>query len=145
MTAALTLEVGGRLYLLPIDRCGPVFRVGALTRVPLTAPDIAGLTNQRGKTLAIVNLARRFSETAPPPGPAALAVTVEAANATYAVVVDAVGDVIDISADEAIEPPARADPARAGLTSALFRRGGEVMALLDVERLFEPENPAGAP
>lgn len=140
MTAALTLHVAGERYAIPVDRIGAVFRPGALTRVPLTAPEILGLANQRGKTLAIVHLARKFDAAAPPPARGALAVTIEAASSPYAVIVDAVGDVVEFEPGEAIAPPA-GETRRGAPTTALFRRDGEVLALLDVERLFEPAGP----
>ncbi len=141
MTAALTLHVAGERYAIPVDRIGAVFRPGALTRLPRTAPEILGLANQRGRTLAIVHLARRFDAAAPPPPPGALAVTVEAASSPYAVIVDLVGDVVDLAAQDAITPPAGENGRRGAPAVALFRRDGEVLALLDVERLFEPAGP----
>ena len=141
MIRALTLDVAGERYAIPVDRVGAVFRPGALTRVPLTPPEILGLANQRGKTLAIVHLARRFDAAAPPPPPGALAVTVEAASSPYAIIVDSVGDIVDLAAGDAIAPPAGALTRRGALTTVLFRRDGEVLALLDAERLFEPAPP----
>ncbi|MBL8587448.1 MAG: chemotaxis protein CheW [Methylobacteriaceae bacterium] len=138
MSQALVITVGAERFGLPVERVGAVFRVEGMTRVPLTAPDFAGLHNLRGKTVAVVHLARRFDAAAPPPGRRPMAVTIEAASDSYAIIVDDVGDVIDLSAGQRIETPSHADARRAAMTAAVYRLGAEALAILDVERLFDP-------
>lgn len=144
MSQALVVLVAGERFGLPVARTGSVFRVDGLTRVPLTAPAIAGLHNLRGKTLAVVHLARLFDAAAPAPGERPLAVTVETESESYAVIVDDVEEVADLPAEARIEGLAHGDPRRVALTAATYRLGQDVLPILDVNRLFEPMADAGA-
>jgi len=144
MSQALVVLVAGERFGLPVARTGSVFRVDALTRVPLTAPAIAGLHNLRGKTLAVVHLARLLDPAAPPPVDRPLAVTIETETESYAVIVDDVEEVADLPAEARLEGLAHGDPRRVALTAATYRLGQDVLPILDVNRLFEPMADAGA-
>jgi purine-binding chemotaxis protein CheW len=138
MSRALVVEVGRERFGLPVERVSAVFRVDGLTRVPLTAPEIAGLHNLRGRTVAVVHLARKFSTEAEEIGERPLAVTIDADSDSFAVIVDDVGDVVDLPAGARIEAPAHRNARRAALTAAVYRIGEDVLPILDVNRLFEP-------
>jgi purine-binding chemotaxis protein CheW len=144
VTGLLVVMVGGARYGLPAAQVGAVLRVERVTRVPLTSPEILGLTHVRGKTLGLVHLARLFDVAAPPPGPHPIAVTIETPLESYAVIVDDVEDVIDVSRAERIETPGHVERRRAGVTAGLYRLDGEVIVALDVNRLFEPVSDGGA-
>lgn len=144
MNQALVVLVAGERFGLPVARTGSVFRVEGLTRVPLTAPAIAGLHNLRGKTLAVVHLARLFDATAPAPAARPLAVTIETESENYAVIVDEVEEVADLPDEARLDGLAHGDPRRVALTAATYRLGQDVLPILDVNRLFEPMADAGA-
>jgi purine-binding chemotaxis protein CheW len=138
MSQALVVVVNGERFGLPVARSGAVFRVDGLTRVPLTAPSIAGLHNLRGKTVAVVHLARLLRHDAPPFGERPLAVTIETETENYAVIVDDVEEVADLPAEARLDGLRHVDAARAGLTAATYQLGQDVLPVLDVNRLFEP-------
>ena len=56
----VTATVGGQLFGLPISRVQDVFKPEGLTRVPLAAPEIAGLLNLRGRIVTVIDLRRRL-------------------------------------------------------------------------------------
>jgi purine-binding chemotaxis protein CheW len=143
MSQALVVLVAGERFGLPVARTGSVFRVDGLTRVPLTAPAIAGLHNLRGKTLAVVHLARLFDAAAPAPPGKPLAVTIETEAESYAVIVDDVEEVADLPEEARLVGLGHGDPRRAALTAATYRLGQDVLPILDVNRLFEPMPDAG--
>jgi purine-binding chemotaxis protein CheW len=144
MNQALVVLVAGERFGLPVARTGSVFRVDGLTRVPLTAPSIAGLHNLRGKTLAVVHLARLLDAGAPAPGDKPLAVTIETEAETYAVIVDDVEEVADLPEEARLDGLAHGEGRRVALTAATYRLGQDVLPILDVNRLFEPMSDAGA-
>lgn len=144
MSQALVVLVGGERFGLPVARTGAVFRVEGLTRVPLTAPAIAGLHNLRGKTLAVVHLARLFDAGAPAPAEKPLAVTIETESESYAVIVDDVEEVADLPEEARLDGLSHGDPRRVALTAATYRLGQDVLPILDVNRLFEPMADAGS-
>ena len=143
MSQALVILVSGERFGLPVARTGSVFRVDGLTRVPLTAPAIAGLHNLRGKTLAVVHLARLFDSAAPAPGEKPLAVTIETEAESYAMIVDDVEEVADLPEEARLDGLWHGDPRRMALTAATYRLGQDVLPILDVNRLFEPMPETG--
>src|SRR5579863_10309631 len=56
----VTATVGEQLFGLPIARAQDVFAVDRLTRVPLAAPEIAGVLNLRGRIVTAIDLRRRL-------------------------------------------------------------------------------------
>src|SRR5260370_36823085 len=56
----VTALIGGQLFGLPIPRVQDVFKPEGLTRVPLAAPEIAGLLNRRGRIVTVVDMRRRL-------------------------------------------------------------------------------------
>jgi purine-binding chemotaxis protein CheW len=143
MSQALVVLVAGERFGLPVARTGSVFRVDGLTRVPLTAPAIAGLHNLRGKTLAVVHLARLLDPDAAALPQRPLAVTIETDVETYAVIVDEVEEVAELPDAARLEGLGHGDPRRVALTAATYRLGQDVLPVLDVNRLFEPMADAG--
>ena len=56
----VTAMIGGQLFGLPISRVQDVFVPERLTRVPLAAPEIAGLLNLRGRIVTVIDMRRRL-------------------------------------------------------------------------------------
>ena len=56
----VTATIGGQLFGLPISRVQDVFVPDRLTRVPLAAPEIAGLLNLRGRIVTAIDMRRRL-------------------------------------------------------------------------------------
>jgi purine-binding chemotaxis protein CheW len=143
VTRLLIVVVAGERYALPALQVSAVLRAEQVTPVPLVGPEILGILHVRGKTLGLVHLARLLDPAASPPGPAPIAVVVETDFDSYAVVVDDVDEVIEVASQDRLETPSHGDPRRAALTDCFFRIDGNVLALLDVNRLFEPVSDGG--
>ena len=56
----VTAVIGGQLFGLPISRVQDVFMPERLTRVPLAAPEIAGVLNLRGRIVTAIDMRRRL-------------------------------------------------------------------------------------
>lgn len=134
----VAVRAGDETFALPVHAVGPVVLVEHVTRAPLAGDDFLGLTNMRGRVLALVDLRKRLNPAAPGVSVPTLAVCIDADSESYALAVDDVGDVHDLSPDQQIDVPAHAGPSRAALTSALFRLPSGLLPVLDVTRLIEP-------
>ena len=95
--------IGGQLFGLPIARVQDVFMPDRLTRVPLAAPEIAGVLNLRGRIVTLIDMRCRLGldkrEADGPP----MAIGVESRGESYGLLIDSVGEVLklDDSAREA--------------------------------------------
>jgi len=132
-----TVAAGDESFGLPVDNVQTVFRIGAVTPVPLGPREVVGLVNLRGKIVTSVSLRRRLQ--LPEAGPAlgALAVGLDFRGESFALIVDRVGDVITLPETARIATPSHIEPARARLTAAVFRVADGVLAVLDLAAIFE--------
>ena len=56
----VTAMIGGQLFGLPILRVQDVFMPERMTRLPLAPPEIAGVTNLRGRIVTMIDMRRRL-------------------------------------------------------------------------------------
>lgn len=135
--AYLALRALDSTFALPVACARSVFKIEALTRVPLAPPYLSGLANLRGEIVAVVCLARRLDPNARLSGVGGLAVVVEWAVETFALAVQEIGDVIHARDDEAAPMPVHVDIRRAALMSGVLRSGSALVPILDPPSLFD--------
>jgi purine-binding chemotaxis protein CheW len=140
MTARIeyvTVKIGAQLFGLPINRVQDVFMPDAITRVPLAAPEIAGVLNLRGRIVTAVDMRRRLG--LPPRAGdtgALYAVGVELKGESYGLVIDSVGEVLDLAADGLEPNPVNLDRRWVGISAGVHRLDGQLLVVLDVDRVL---------
>ncbi|MDE2363972.1 MAG: chemotaxis protein CheW [Hyphomicrobiales bacterium] len=138
-----SVRAAGAMFGLPVDAVQTIFRLQAITPVPLGPPTIAGLVNLRGKIVTAVSLARRLGlDNASAPAKSEFAVAVERRGETFALLVDSVGDAMECGEEDSIEPPRHVESGRARVTASYYRVDGGILPVLDIEALFDIA-PAG--
>jgi len=133
----VTVVIGGQLFGLPINRVQDVFMPDAITRVPLAAAEIAGVLNLRGRIVTAIDMRRRLGLPARTEAAAsAYAVGVEHRGESYGLVVDQVGEVLNLATD-ALEPnPVNLDRRWVGISGGVYRLDGQLLVVLDVDRVL---------
>ncbi len=133
----VTAMIGGQLFGLPILRVQDVFAPERVTRVPLAPPEIAGVLNLRGRIVTLIDLGRRLGLDASVSGSATMAIGVETRGESYGLLIDSVGEVLKLD-DEAREPnPINLDPALARVSAGIHRLDGQLLMVLDVDRVLD--------
>lgn len=132
-----TVQAAGQLFGLPVDAVQTIFRLQAITPVPLGPDVVAGLVNLRGKIVVALSLEKRLDLQSNGMATSALAVAVERRGETFALVVDSVGDAIECEEHERISSPRHILDDRARLTAAYYRTAGGILPILDVDALFD--------
>lgn len=132
-----TVQAAGQLFGLPVDAVQTIFRLQAITPVPLGPDVVAGLVNLRGKIVVALSLEKRLDLQSNGTATSALAVAVERRGETFALVVDSVGDAIECEEHERISSPRHILDDRARLTAAYYRTAGGILPILDVDALFD--------
>ena len=133
----VTVLLGGQLFGLPISRVQDVFMLERLTRVPLARPEIAGVLNLRGRIVTAIDMRCRLGlpkldEKRPP-----MAVGIECKGESYGLLIDAVGEVLKLD-DNAREPnPVNLDSRLAQISAGVHRLDGQLLVILDVERVLD--------
>ena len=136
MTEYVTAMIGDQLFGLPIARVQDVFMPERLTRVPL-APDEVAVLNLRGRIVTAIDMRARLglpkAETDKPP----MAVGVDLRGESYGLLIDSIGEVMKLPDDGREDNPVNLDPRMARMASGVHRLDGQLMVVLDVDRVLE--------
>jgi purine-binding chemotaxis protein CheW len=136
LNAYVTATIGSQLFGLPISRVQDVFVPERVTKVPLAPPEIAGVLNLRGRIVTLIDLRRRLgldgdAQETP------MAIGVELRGESYGLLIDAIGEVLKLD-DRACEPnPLNLEPTLARLSKGIHRLDGQLLMILDVDRVLE--------
>jgi purine-binding chemotaxis protein CheW len=141
-TEYVTATIGGQLFGLPIVRVQDVFIAQGLTKVPLAPPEVAGLINLRGRIVTLIDLRRRFGLGQREDANSSMAIGVELRAESYGLLIDSVGEVLKLD-DVAREPnPINLDPRLARVSSGIYRLDGQLLIVVDVDRVLDIDTSA---
>ena len=137
LTEYVTAMIGGQLFGLPIVRMQDVFIPERLTRVPLAPPEIAGVLNLRGRIVTLIDLRRRFGLGQREDGNSTMAIGVESQGESYGLLIDSVGTVLKLD-DATREPnPINLDQRLARVSAGIYRLDGQLLIVVDVDRVLD--------
>jgi purine-binding chemotaxis protein CheW len=137
LTEYVTAMIGGQLFGLPILRVQDVFMPDRLTRVPLAPPEIAGVLNLRGRIVTLIDMRRRFGLGERDDSETPMAIGVESRGESYGLLIDSVGEVLTL-ADATREPnPINMDPRLARVSAGIHRLDGQLLIVVDVDRVLD--------
>jgi purine-binding chemotaxis protein CheW len=140
----VTAMIGGQLFGLPILRVQDVFIPERLTRVPLAPPEVAGVLNLRGRIVTLIDMRRTLGlETRKNEGQP-MAVGVERAGESYGLLIDGIGEVLKLDDAAREANPVNLDPRLARVSAGIHRLEGQLLIVVDVDRVLEPDNKAKA-
>lgn len=134
-----TFFVDGARFALPVARVQTVFRIERVTPAPFAPAAVLGLVNLRGKIVTAVSLRRRLGLDEAGGLAGAYAICVENGGESVGLVVDEVGDVLRLSADQRLPPPPHIAPERAAVTTCVYRLDEGMLPLLDADTLLTLE------
>lgn len=143
-TEFVTVLIGGQLFGLPIERVQDVFMPDRLTRVPLSAAEIAGVLNLRGRIVTAINMRVRLGLPARTDGKTNMAVGIEHKGESYGLLIDQVGEVLKVSEATFEANPANLDSRWSHVSAGVHRLDGQLMVILDVDRVLDTGNDAMA-
>ncbi len=137
VTEYVTVVIDGQLFGLPISRVQDVFIPERLTRVPLATPEIAGVLNLRGRIVTAIDMRRRLGLPPRSDGRPPLAVGIELWGESYGLLIDSVGEVMKLN-DGTREPnPINLDGTLARASAGVHRLEGQLLVILDVDRVLD--------
>ena len=135
--------IGGQLFGLPISRVQDVFMPDRMTRVPLAPPE------DRGRAQS-ARPHRHRDRHAPPARPAAARPTTSrrwrsassCKGESYGLLIDAVGEVMKLGEATREPNPVNLDARLARVSAGVHRLDGQLMVILDVDRVLESRRRA---
>jgi purine-binding chemotaxis protein CheW len=134
-----TFLVRGLFLGLEVTCIQEVIRYQPLTVVPLTPPVIAGLMNLRGQIVTAIDLRHRLGLPPREPGERPINVVVRTPDGAVSLLVDEIGDVIEVGDDSFERPPETlGDDARALIRGA-YKLKDRLLLVLDAARTIDSE------
>jgi purine-binding chemotaxis protein CheW len=133
----VTFTTAGQLFGLPIERVQDVFKISCITRVPLAGSEIAGVLNLRGRIVTAINLGNRLELESRGEGLPPMAIGIESATESFGLLVDAVGEVLKLADGEREANPINLDRKLARVSAGVFRLDGQLLVVLDVDRVLD--------
>jgi purine-binding chemotaxis protein CheW len=133
----VTFSAAGQMFGLPIERVQDVFKPTRITRVPLAGPEIAGVLNLRGRIVTAVELRIRLGLGARKVEDGPMAIGIESQGESFGLLVDSVGEVLKLAVDEREANPVNLDRHLARVSAGVYRLDGELLVILDIDRVLD--------
>ena len=129
-----TFWLDGHLYGLEVEHVQEVLRAQALTRVPQAPSAVAGLLNLRGQVVTAIELRERLGLAPRAAEHSAILIVVRLHGEVVSLLVDTIGDVVDVAGDDFELPPDTLDGAVRELIRGAYKLDGQLLLALDVHR-----------
>lgn len=133
----VTVVIAGQLFGLPIEQVEDVFMPDAITEVPLSNPEVAGVLNLRGRIVTAIDMRRRLGLAERDDGGTPMAVGIEYNQESYGLIIDRVGEVLRLGKSSFEKNPANLDVRWSSVLAGVHRLDGQLLVLLDVERILD--------
>ncbi len=127
-----TFTVGDLLFGVDVLMIQEVLRPQVMTRVPLAPSVIRGLINLRGQILTAIDMRERMAF---PPAPAEVSgmnIVVQLPDGAVSLLVDQVGEVLDLDASQHEPTPSVLQGAVREITSGVYKLKDRLLLLLNV-------------
>lgn len=139
----LTFFMGGEEYGAGILKVKEIIEFDSLTKVPMTPPWIRGVLNLRGSVVAVVDLAVKFglppSEISDRTCVVIVEIDSEVEKSVMGIIVDAVSQVVEFSADEIEPPPAFGTRVHVEYLQGMGKLDDKFVLLIDTDRILAAE------
>lgn len=132
-----TFLLDGRYFGVEVREVQEVIRYQEMTRVPLASPVISGLINLRGRIVTAIDLRRRLGLADRPADEQPMNVIVRASDEAISLLVDEIGDVIEVPADKFEQPPETISMFAKSLIRGAYKLEDRLMLVLDTQEAVE--------
>ena len=129
-----TFFLDGLFCGVEVQQVQAVLRDQELTRVPLAAPEVSGLINLRGQIVTAIDLRRRLTLPERPAGARPMNVVVRTSDGLCSLLVDEIGDVIEVAADTFESPPQTLRGEARQLIRGVHKLNDRLLLVLDIQR-----------
>jgi len=143
-TEFVTFTIAGQIFGLPIGRVQDVFKPVRMTRVPLAGSEIAGVLNLRGRIVTAIDMRNRLDMQKREGGEPSMAIGIEVKGESFGLLVDAVGEVLKLADGEREPNPVNLDRKLAVFSAGVYRLDGQLLVVLDIDRVLDVRSEAVA-
>jgi purine-binding chemotaxis protein CheW len=132
-----TFLLNGRYYGVPVERVQEVLRQNEMTRVPLAPREIRGLINLRGQIVTVIGLRERLNLPDCNSSSDQTHVVVQCDSEVVSFLVDSLGDVRDVVADQFELPPDTLHGIGRELIAGTYKMADDLLIVLSVDKVAD--------
>lgn len=129
-----TFFLNDLLFGVEVLKVQELIRYQEMTRVPIAPSMIEGLINLRGQIITAIDLRRRLELPPRAAGQLPMNVVVRSEDGAVSLLVDEIGDVIEIQDDSYERTPETLKGVARDLVSGVYKLDGRLLLILDTER-----------
>ena len=129
-----TFYVDGQFFGVPVQQVQEVIRYQEMTRVPLVPRVVRGLINLRGQIVVAMDLRRRLNAAERPENQLPMNVVVRTTDGAVSMLVDEIGDVLEVLEDSFERPPETLQSASRDLVLGVHKLPNQLLLILDTEK-----------
>jgi len=132
-----TFYLDGHLFGVDAQKVQEVIRYQEMTRVPQSPPSVSGLINLRGQIVTAIDLRIRLGLRPREPGKLPMNVVVRSDDGAVSLLVDQIGDVIEVDAENFETPPDTLQGPARELVQGAYKLDARLLLLLNCEAAVE--------
>ena len=135
-----TFFVDGLFFGVGVEKVQEVIRYQEMTRVPLAPAVVRGLINLRGHIVTAVDLRRRLELRERPADQLPMNVVVRSEDGAVSLLVDEIGDVLEVDEETFEAPPETLSPRARELVPGVYKLKDRLMHVLDTGKAMNLSN-----
>jgi purine-binding chemotaxis protein CheW len=132
-----TFFVADLFFGVDVLRVQEVLRFQQMTHVPQAPDVIEGLINLRGQIVTAIDLRRRLGLPPRTGGQVPTNMVIRTDDGAVSLLVDEIGDVLDVDAATYERPPENLDPAAREIIRGVYKLKERLLLVLDTERTVD--------
>ena len=129
-----TFFLDRRFFGVPVQQVQEVIRYQEMARVPLVPPVISGLINLRGQIVTAIDLRRRLGMEERSAADLPMNVVVRTEDGPISLLVDEIGDVLEVGEETFERPPETLDAPARELILGVHKLSGRLLLVLDIQK-----------
>lgn len=135
-----TFYLDGIFFGVEVSKVQEVFRYQEMTEVPLAPAEVSGLINLRGQIVTTLDLRSRLRLKPRPEGQVPMNVVVRTGDDVVSLLVDEIGDVLEVSEDAFEQPPDTISGVTRHLVLGVYKLEDSLLLILDTEKTVDLEH-----
>jgi purine-binding chemotaxis protein CheW len=132
-----TFYIDGFFFGIDVLHVQEVLRYQTMTRVPLAQEVIEGLINLRGQIVTAIDMRRRLGLKPRAAGQTPMNTVVRTEEGAISLLVDEIGDVVEVAGEDFESPPDNLDAAARELLRGVYKLKDRLLLILDIEKTID--------
>ena len=128
----VTLTVAGQWFGIPVLEVQDVLGPRAVAHIPMADKVVAGSINLRGRIVTVIDMRKRLGLPPREDDSPGMNVVVEHEGNLYSLLIDAVGEVMEVPDDRYEKNPATVDPLWRDFSDGIYRLENQLLIVFNV-------------